>query len=307
MVEKKENYFKNDELAEQVWKGKYQNNGENLDEFFDRIASEFARLDNVSISTLLTDAKYEDLSVYGQERLDCSDRKEWFLKLFKDFKYIIPGGSVLAGLGSDKPVSLSNCFVIKNGDSISEILDASKDMAQIYKRRGGVGQDLSTLRPAGAGVNNAAKTTGGVVPFMELFSQVTNTIGQNGRRGALMLSIDINHPDSPDFITSKQDLSKITGANISVKLNDEFMKAVENDEDYILRWPIDHPVSKELAAYEDLNYNELIKVHSVPDSSKPETGVDGYYKKVRAKELWDSIISCAHSSAEPKLFWAFIQ
>lgn len=293
------NYFENDELAEQVWKDKYRLGDETLNDFFDRIASEFARLDNFANCVELQDIT--KLSSYGQSRLK-DDRKKEFLNLFKDFKYIIPGGSVLAGIGSGKPVSLSNCFVIENGDSISEIFNAGRDMAQIYKRRGGVGQDLSMIRPAKAVVNNAARTTGGVVPFMELYSQTTNTIGQDGRRGALMLSLDINHPDSPQFITSKQDLSKITGANISVRLNYEFMKAVENNEDYILRWPCTcklDDVTEDQLKY--LLYNKL-----EPAKYKNEIGVirNIYVKKVKAKELWESIIQCAWNTAEPGiLFW----
>ena len=292
MIEK-ENYFENDELAYDVWKSKYQLNNETLDEFFERIAKEFARLDNFKNAENIDISK---LSHYGQERLK-QDRYKSFYNLFKDFKYIIPGGSVLAGLGSGKPVSLSNCFVLKTGDSVEEIFDTASNMSQIYKRRGGVGVDLSSLRPNGAGVNNAAKTTGGVVPFMDLYSQVTTTIGQNGRRGALMLSIDINHPDSPNFITSKQNLTKITGANISVKLNDEFKKAVENDEDYILRWPcnfdLNSLVLKNQEEIKEYSYNEL-----------KEIGVGLYIKRVKAKELWDSIIQCAWNTAEPGiLFW----
>lgn len=292
MIEK-ENYFENDELAYDVWKSKYQLNNETLDEFFERIAKEFARLDNFKNAENIDISK---LSHYGQERLK-QDRYKSFYNLFKDFKYIIPGGSVLAGLGSGKPVSLSNCFVLKTGDSVEEIFDTASNMSQIYKRRGGVGVDLSSLRPNGAGVNNAAKTTGGVVPFMDLYSQVTTTIGQNGRRGALMLSIDINHPDSPNFITSKQNLTKITGANISVKLNNEFKKAVENDEDYILRWPcnfdLNSLVLKNQEEIKEYSYNEL-----------KEIGIGLYIKRVKAKELWDSIIQCAWNTAEPGiLFW----
>ena len=290
MVEK-ENYFENDDLGYEVLKSKYQLNGETLDEFFQRIANEFARLDNFKN---VKDIDISKLSYYGKERID-KNRYDQFYDLFKDFKYIIPGGSVLAGIGSGKPVSLSNCFVLNTGDSVEELFDTASNMSQIYKRRGGVGVDLSSLRPNGAGVNNAAKTTGGVVPFMELFSQVTNTIGQNGRRGALMISIDINHPDSPDFIISKQNLTKITGANISVKLNKEFKKAVDNDEDYILNWPTNQTG---LFNYRiDSEYNKLYETESI-------NGIKVYYKKIKAKELWDSIIQCAWNSAEPGiLFW----
>ena len=295
-------YFENDELARQVWEDKYRLGDETLNEFFSRIASEFARLDNVNLTASDVDRlEYANLSKYGRERILSSvGRRELFHTLFKDFKYIIPGGSVLAGIGTPKPVSLSNCFVLKNGDSITEILDANRDIAQIYKRRGGVGQDLSIIRPAKAAVNNAAKSTGGVVPFMELFSQTTNTIGQDGRRGALMLSIDIAHPDSPEFITSKQNLSKITGANISVKLNDEFMQAVENDKDYVLRWPVNSQINEVLEEEffdgTPWNYNEL---YTLQTESGPV-----YFKIVQAKTLWNSIIECAWSTAEPGiLFW----
>ena len=293
-----ENYFKNDELAYEVWKSKYQLNNESIEDFFDRITSEFARLDSfVGKAANLPESKFNDLSNYGKSIVG-EDPFARFHYLFNNFKHIIPGGSVLAGVGSKKPVSLSNCFVLDTDDSIEKIFDTASNMSQIYKRRGGVGVDLSTLRPNGALVNNAAKSTGGVVPFMDLYSQVTNTIGQSGRRGALMLSIDINHPDSPDFITSKQNLTKITGANISVKLNNEFKKAVENDEDYILRWPCTStPVSEIFEGA--MPYNELLS-KDTPHGIK-------YYKKIKAKELWDSIIQCAWSTAEPGiLFWSSI-
>ena len=294
-----ETYFKNNDLAYTVWNDKYRLNNETLEDFFIRLAKEFARLDNFkNVST----EQEKNLSDYGKNRL-YKDRYKYFLNLFKDFKFIIPGGSVLAGLGSNKPVSLSNCFVVDTNDSIEAIFDTASKMSQIYKRRGGVGVDLSSLRPNGAGVNNAAKTTGGVVPFMELFSQITNTIGQSGRRGALMLSIDISHPDSPEFITSKQNLSKITGANISVKLTNEFKKAVENDEDYILRWPCNFDVTR--ISIDSINkyapYNELKSVEWMDDNNIIHKA---YVKKIRAKELWDSIIQCAWNSAEPGvLYW----
>ena len=294
-------YFKDDDLALHAWESKYRLGQETLEEFFERIASEFARLDNFYKDPQdLNEEEWNSLSDYGKERFIAEDRTESFLKLFKNFSHIIPGGSVLSGIGSGKPVSLSNCFVIETEDSIGSIFDAGKDMSQIYKRRGGVGLDLSIIRPAGASVNNAAKTTSGVVPFMEFYSQVTNTIGQDGRRGALMLSIDISHPDSPAFIMAKQDLTKVTGANVSVRLNEEFMKCVEFDQDYILRWPIDLIKPKWMIKEEvdSWNYNELITLENSVQSIK------GYAKKVKAKELWDSIIHCAWNSAEPGiLFW----
>lgn len=303
-------YFKDDDLALHAWQSKYRLGQETLEEFFMRISSEFARLDNFKRDPQdLSEDQWNSLSDYGKERFIIEDRKDNFLKLFKNFNHILPGGSVLSGIGSGKPISLSNCFVIEASDSIGDIFDAGKDMSQIYKRRGGVGLDLSVIRPSGATVNNAARTTSGVVPFMEFYSQVTNTIGQDGRRGALMLSIDINHPDSPDFITVKQNLTKVTGANVSVRLNSEFMNAAQNDEDYLLRWPCDFDVSRLSVDQIDkyTPYNQLEFVEWMDD----EVDEDGfnkihraYVKKVRAKELWESIIHCAWSSAEPGiLFW----
>ena len=164
-------YFKHDELAYDVWKAKYQQNEETVEQFFSRLSNNFYR-----------EFKYHDsLSEYGKKRLD-EPYDKTLRTLFEDFKYVIPGGSVLAGIGTGKPISLSNCYVIGTEDSVSEIFDTAKQMANIYKRRGGVGTDMSELRPRGALVNNASNTTTGVVPFMELFSQTTNTIGQEGRR-----------------------------------------------------------------------------------------------------------------------------
>lgn len=292
-----EQYFAGDELALHAWQSKYRLGNESLDEFFERIAREFARLDTFKEKSFLTDRQFDSLSDYGKSRFGV-DRYARFLSLFKDFKHIIPGGSVLAGIGSEKPVSLSNCYVVPTGDSIEEIFTAGHEMAEIYKRRGGVGVDLSSLRPAGAKVNNAARTTSGVMAFMELYSQVTNTIGQDGRRGALMLSIDINHPDSPDFITIKQDLTKVTGANVSVRLNSEFMKAVEEDADYMLTWPCGIKENDILFPTDKLEYNQLYLAGIISSHTSC------YVKKIKAKELWDSIIHCAWNTAEPGiLFW----
>lgn len=293
-----EKYFAGDELALHAWISKYRLGDESLDEFFERIASEFARLDTfVGKATNLPSDKLDALSGYGKSIVG-NDPFARFYHLFYNFKYIIPGGSVLAGIGSGKPVSLSNCFVIPTNDSIEDIFKTASNMSQIYKRRGGVGVDLSTLRPNGAVVNNAAKSTGGVVPFMELFSQVTNTIGQAGRRGALMISIDVNHPDIQEFVTIKQDLTKVTGANVSVRLNDKFMEAVENDEDYMLHWPCQiEPLEDYDDVMQELNYNELTEAFDKYNGKF-------YVKKIKAKELWDSIIHCAWATAEPGiLFW----
>lgn len=288
-------YFKHDELAYDVWKSKYQQNEETIEQFFSRLSNNFYR-----------EFKYrESLSEYGKERLN-EPYDKTLRTLFEDFKYVIPGGSVLAGIGTDKPVSLSNCYVIGTEDSVSEIFDTAKQMANIYKRRGGVGTDMSELRPSGALVNNAANTTTGVVPFMELFSQTTNTIGQSGRRGALMISLDIRHPDSPEFAVCKRDLTKITGANISLKVSKDFMEAVEKDEDYILRWPCNLNISELNLKYLN-NYNELKEVEWMDDVLRTDGTHEihkGYVKKIKAKELWDTIIESNWKSAEPGiLFW----
>lgn len=280
-------YFNGDELAASTWKNKYALEGEiTPDDMHRRMAKEFVRIEKDYILDELVDK--EDLSEYGQNRLALSE--EDIYNLFKDFKYIIPAGSVMATLGSDKLSSLSNCFVIDSPkDSLSGIMNQCNNQSQLMKYRGGVGFDISTLRPSGAGVNNAAKTSTGASSFMDLFSHVTNTIAQNGRRGALMLSMNINHPDVEEFISKKQDLSKVTGANVSVQITDEFMEAVERDKDYILKWPID----LDITGVELFNnpYNELIKFG------------EGYIKKIKAKELWDKLIHCAWNTAEPGIIF----
>lgn len=279
-----EEYFKFDDLAYDVWSSKYRLNDESLEEFFQRLVYNFER----------PFSYHEDLSEYGKRRLQHNYR-DILYNLFKDFKFTIPGGSVLSGIGSGKPVSLSNCYVVQTGDSISEIFNTAKYMANIYKRRGGVGTDLSVLRPRGSKVNNAANTTTGVVPFMELYSQTTNTIGQEGRRGALMLSLDIAHPDSPEFAICKRDLTKITGANISLKVRKDFIDAVEKDEDYLLRWPVNKTFYQEYPI--TFEYDKLTLV-------KHADGTSTYVKRVKARELWKTIMESNWQSAEPGiLFW----
>ncbi|MDX1627674.1 MAG: adenosylcobalamin-dependent ribonucleoside-diphosphate reductase, partial [Fulvivirga sp.] len=189
--------------------------------------------------------------------------------------YIIPQVSVMAGLGNPFMLaSLSNCVVMPEiHDSYGGILHTDQQLAQLFKRRCGVGVDLSTLRPASSAVSNAARTTSGAASFMERFSNTTREVAQNGRRGALMLTMDIAHPDIEAFITKKQDLTKVTGANVSVRISDEFMEAVVNQKTFTLRWPI--------------------------DSKHPEIS-----KEVDANALWNSIVKCAHNTAEPGIiFW----
>ena len=184
-------YFKKDELASEVWLNKYSFKDEiTPDDTHRRLAKEFAKIE----LKYNTNDNYKNLSDYGNTFKYLTEDE--IFNLFKDFKYIIPGGSVISGLGNNKPVSLSNCFVINSpGDSIESIMHSARDMAQIYKRRGGVGLDISNLRPNKSFVNNASNTSTGSVSFMDLFSKITEIIGQEGRRGALMMSIDVNHPD----------------------------------------------------------------------------------------------------------------
>ena len=214
----------------------------------------------------------------------------------------------MATLGSDKLSSLSNCFVIDSPkDSISGIMNQLNNQSQLMKYRGGVGFDISTLRPMGSTVSNAAKTSTGAASFMDLFSNVTNTIAQNGRRGALMLSMNINHPDIEEFIIKKQDLSKVTGANVSVQITDDFMNAVERDEDYYLRYPCNFGIPKNMNF--DVDYNVLVDLgESSYDITYDSDGVKNilqkrYIKKIKAKELWDTLIHCAHNTAEPGIMF----
>ena len=240
------------------------------DDMHQRMAKEFGRIEKKYNNI---ESPSEGLSTYGLKRKPLTEKGIY--NLFKDFKYVIPQGSVMFGLGNNEIIaSLSNCVVIPPVyDSYGGIFYTDQQMAQLFKRRCGVGVDLSELRPRDARVSNAAGSTTGAVSFMNRFSATTREVAQNGRRGALMLTMDIAHPDIEEFITIKQDLSKVTGANISIRLSDEFMQAVESKETYTLRWPI--------------------------ESKSPKIT-----KEVDANELWQTIIKSAHNTAEPGLiFW----
>lgn len=287
-------YFKGDELAASTWRNKYAAEGEQTpDDTHRRLAKEFARVEN-NYDWDMPNSKAMKLSNYGYQRPNLDE--EDIYQLFKDFKYIIPGGSVMSGAGTGQLVSLSNCFVIDSPkDSYAEIMKTRSQQAQLMKRRGGVGYDLSELRPRGARVNNAAKSSTGAASFMDVCSDITNEVAQNGRRGALMLSMSINHPDIEEFITKKQDLTKVTGANISVKVTDEFMQAVMEDKDYILRFPVDADMSEHnyYIGHEDtLEYGKLYN-----------NSVFGFIKKVRARELWNTLMHCAWNTAEPGIMF----
>lgn len=256
-------YFKGDELAARVWVNKYavKDSFGNIyekspEDMHWRIANEVARIED----------KYPQ-ALSAQELFD----------VFDHFKYIVPQGSPMTGIGNNYQVaSLSNCFVIGldgPADSYGAIIRIDEEQVQLMKRRGGVGHDLSHIRPKGSPVKNSALTSTGLVPFMERYSNSTREVAQDGRRGALMLSVSIKHPDSEAFIDAKMTEGKVTGANVSVKLDDEFMKAAVENRPYMQQFPID---------------------------SKEPT----YKKEINASALWKKIVYNAWKSAEPGvLFW----
>jgi len=262
-LEKTSVYFKGDTLAANVWINKYalKDSAGNLyectpDDMHWRIAKEIARIEK----------KYPNpLS------------EEEVFNLLKNFKYIVPQGSPMAGIGNNFQIgSLSNCFVIgnqNNSDSYGGIMKVDEEQVQLMKRRGGVGHDLSHIRPYGSPVKNSALTSTGIVPFMERYSNSTREVAQDGRRGALMLSISIKHPDAEKFINAKLEEGKVTGANVSVKITDDFMKSIVNNEPFVQQYPI--------------------------DSDSPTTSVE-----INAHSLWKKIVHNAWKSAEPGiLFW----
>ena len=289
-------YFNGDELAASVWEGKYAAEGEsNPDDMHKRLAKEFARIEESYLKNdepiEIVAAKHSSLSNYGKSRSFLTE--ESIYELFKNFKYIVPQGSIMSMLGVDKIGSLSNCFVIgQPEDSYGGILQKDEQLVQLMKRRGGVGIDISTLRPSGTDVTNAAKTSTGAASFMERFSNSTREVAQGGRRGALMITIDVRHPDVFEFVNIKKDRTKVTGANISVMLRDDFMEAVKNDEDYMLRFPCD---IKEVSSAGEMMkpYNEII------NCTDREGNILHKTKRIKAKELYDSIVENAWENAEP--------
>ena len=256
-------YFNQDDLAARVWLNKYalkdsQGNIYELtpNDMHRRIAKELARVETKYANPLSEDDIFN---------------------LIKDFKYIVPQGSPMAGIGNPFQIaSLSNCFVIGNSgnsDSYGGVMKIDQEQVQLMKRRGGVGHDLSHIRPKGSAVNNSALSSTGIVPFMERYSNSTREVAQDGRRGALMLSVSINHPDAEDFINAKLEQGKVTGANVSVRIDDLFMEAVKNGGEYTQKYPI--------------------------FSNQPKIS-----KTIDANSLWKKIVYNAWKSAEPGiLFW----
>jgi ribonucleoside-diphosphate reductase alpha chain len=257
------NYFKGDDLAARVWVNKYALKDsfgsifeKTPDDMHRRIAREIARIEERYPNPLTEDEIFD---------------------LIRNFKYIIPQGSPMTGIGNPYQIaSLSNCFVIGNdgeSDSYGGIMKIDQEQVQLMKRRGGVGHDLSHIRPKGSPVKNSALTSTGIVPFMERYSNSTREVAQDGRRGALMLSVAIKHPDAEGFIDAKLEQGKVTGANVSVRIDDAFMKAVESGETYKQQYPI--------------------------HSNAPL-----YEKEIDPKMLWKKIVHNAWRSAEPGiLFW----
>lgn len=290
-------YFEGDELAASVWSNKYalRDKDENIlektpDDMHKRLAKGFAKIEK-KYNSLITSELKSKLSNYGCNRENLTEDKIY--NLFKNFKYIIPGGSVMYGLGQEKPISLSNCFVTSSPkDSMIGIFKTCAEQASLFKRRGGDGYDISSLRPNQSKVNNSAHYSTGSVSFMDLFSQVTKTVGELNRRGALLLSLFISHPDAEEFIEKKQDLTKVTGANISLQMLDEFIQAVLEDKYFIQRFPIDTEIDNL-----DISIYEENKLYCIDENKKI------YVKKVKAKNIWKKFIHCAWNTAEPGLIF----
>jgi ribonucleoside-diphosphate reductase alpha chain len=253
-------YFDGDSLAANVWVTKYALRNEageyvekNPDDMHRRLASEFARVE----------------AIFGGDKALTEEQVYHYVK---DFKYIVPQGSPMYGIGNVyQTVSLSNCVVVDSPeDNMSSIVDTGRSLANLFKRRCGVGLDLSNLRPEFMKVSNAAGTTSGAWSFADFYSYVCRMVGQNGRRGALMISMDVKHPDAFNFTKMKMDNRLVTGANVSLKIRDDFMQALESGQKYTLQWPVDS------------------------ENPKVTTEIDPV-------ELWDLIIKCATDSAEPGL------
>lgn len=267
VLEKSTEYFNGDDFAAKVFVDKYAlQNKEGVfleitpTDMHHRLAKEFARIEQKYPNPLSEDRIFD---------------------LIDHFKYIVPQGSPMSAIGNPYQLqSLSNCFVVQGVysnklDSYGGIMLADQELAQIMKRRGGCGLDISGIRPKDTITANAAKTTDGIGVFMERFSNTCREVAQNGRRGAEMITISVNHPEIETFINIKKNLKKVTGANISIRFNNEFMNAVKNNEKYDLRWPVDA---------------------SVKDAK--------IVKTVDAKNIWDQVVDAAWTSAEPGLlFW----
>lgn len=293
-------YFRGDALAASSWTGKYalkhkRNEGAEAWDFAEktpddmhwRLANELARADAAYANNYMADVYYQ---------------------AFKNFNYLVPQGSPMYGIGNPfVNVSISNCVVVEQpADNISSIFETGKDLANLFKRRCGVGVDISSLRPDGASVNNSAGTSTGAWSFADFYSFVCRMIGQNGRRGALMLSMDVRHPDIARFIVMKRDTTKVTGANVSVMLTDKFMQAVDAQLGWVTCWPID--TDTEAVFAHGGKWQEVPAGADGPLAYKRWLADDGKAKEVirtfDAAELWYLINESAVTCAEPGLlFW----
>lgn len=256
-------FFHGDDLAARVWVNKYALKDSfgnifesNPDQMHHRLAKEISRIEQAYVNPMSEEKIY---------------------RLLQDFKYIVPQGGPMTGIGNEYQIaSLSNCFVVGNNgasDSYGGIMKIDQEQVQLMKRRGGVGHDLSHIRPKGSPVKNSALTSTGIVPFMERYSNSTREVAQDGRRGALMLSVSIKHPDSEQFIDAKMESGKVTGANVSVKIHDDFMQAVASQTPYMQQYPI--------------------------NAANPL-----FMQETNANAIWKKIVHNAWKSAEPGiLFW----
>lgn len=275
-------YFNGDDLSAKVFLDKYalkDNDGNILEkdpqDLHIRLAKEFYRIEKSKFPN--KDDEIQDESELDS-KWDCALSYQFICKLFHKFKYVVPQGSLLYGIGNHgKYISLSNCVVIPSPyDSILGIYNTNAQIAYLSSRRCGVGWDISKLRPEGLGVQNAAESTSGAVSFMDIFSNTIRSIGQAGRRGASLQSISVHHPDVDKFITAKNDRTKVTGSNISIQFTDEFFKALEANTDYQQRWPVCAEDAEEMG----VNYPVISKEAS-------------------AKKIWDSFIENSYNDAEP--------
>ena len=311
------NYFHGDELAASVWEKKYKFQDEiTPDDSFSRYCKEIAEKERQRANGFsLYQEIYDALSEYGKERWTTVKGKasaageigksllQEYFKDYINFDNIIFGGSMLATIGNHSSYSsLSNCFVLGlPHDSYAGINQKTMEMCEVMAKRGGSGLDLSNLRPDGALIHNQAKQSPGPVLFAERYSNVTREVAIHGRRGALMLSMQIAHPNSIEFAESKQDLSKITGANISVIVDKEFMQAVlsETDNTYYQHFPVDIPFNDFETRHLQLKFDEMVETSY---SYKGKSGI-GYIRKINAKEAWNRIIHCTWKTAEPGIIF----
>lgn len=322
-------YFSNDAMASDSWKGKYQmkdKNDQPLEEtptdMHKRLAKEFGRIEFSYVQqeyrnthhqynsggfekgAIITDSsRIDNLSDFGKNLFNrrLTESKEQIIEeifsYFDKFSRIVPQGSIMSNLGNDFVFgSLSNCFVVASPeDSYGGILKADEELVQLMKRRGGVGTTLNNLRPVMANVTNSARSSTGVPSFAERYSNSTREVAQDGRRGALMLLLSVEHPDIFKFITMKADRTKVTGANISVMFTDKFLEAVEQERDFYCVFPID----KAKIVNESFVINENESTYNQLTTLRFADGTSGYIMRIKARELFDEFVTMAWDNAEP--------